>query len=90
MCLHFFLLFLSLSPIFANDAGGDTAAHDSYEYEPEHLREFDSYYEYDEDEEHAKGEGENEDGHTHEAGDHNEDYHRWECKLPFYFHFSLI
>ena len=91
MWLHFFLIHLSFSPICANDAGGDIAAHDSYEYyEPENLREYDSYYEYDEDEEQTKGEGENEDGQTHEAGNttsnHTEDYHRWE--LPFYFYFS--
>ena len=90
MCLHVFLLHLSLSHISENDA----AAHDSYEYEPENLREFDSYYEYDEDEEHTKGERENDDGHTHEAGDtisdHNEDYLRWEYKLPVYFQFCIV
>ena len=63
------------------------AGDDSYEYyDPEKLREYDSYYE---DEEETEEEDE-EDGHKHQGEDASnltENYYRWERKWPFYFSF---
>ena len=94
MChLHFFtLLLVTFSPISANDAGKNGAEGDSYEYyEPEKLREYDSYYDYEYDEDEEEEEEDEEDGNKHQgenASNRTENYYR--CELKWLFYFSLI
>ena len=82
MCnLHFFSLLLVSLPLSLQMIQADMellAGDDSYEYyDPEKLREYDSYYE---DEEETEEEDE-EDGHKHQgenASNLTENYYRWE------------
>ena len=86
MCnLHFFSLLLVSLPLSLQMIQADMellAGDDSYEYyDPEKLREYDSYYDHDEDEEETKEEEDEEDGHKHQgenASNLTENYYRWE------------